>query len=141
LWLIDALPFVSSHHIVDRYLHLHVVINYRFVTFCSDEVEDELFWPYAEAAAATYGDRELNERDPQGGRWPLCYGQCSAGKCVLDKSHPGCSYKRGGKRGHEHSPEVEHVDRYSTANLMCWAAMMATSHHMTHAPVQVLLGF
>jgi hypothetical protein len=90
---------------------------------CSDELEDKLFWPHAEAAMGSYDDRDREhfERDPYGERWPRCYGRCSGGMCKLDQSKPGCCYSRGGRHGYAQSTEaVEQVGPYALANLVCW---------------------
>jgi hypothetical protein len=60
------------------------------------------------------------ERDPYGEKWPRCYGRCSRGHCVLDKSRPGCCYRRGGKYSHTEAALPEHAHVYAAANLMCW---------------------
>lgn len=91
------------------------------VLFCSDEMEDTLFWPYAETASYDDRAREQYERDPYGERWPAWHGKCSGGKCVLGKTKRGCCYRHGGRQGYtEGSAGLADVDTYVPANLMCW---------------------
>lgn len=41
------------------------------------------------------------DRDEESEDWPMCWGKCFAGKCVLNQNNPGCCYLN--HHGEDHS--------------------------------------